>query len=72
MGRRAGMMLAERRMAVGMLTAGMTGREVAAHFGRSESTLSHLWTKYRLTGTVIDRPHSDPVKQLLKKITTSS
>ena len=58
MGRRAGMTLAERQTAVGMLTAGMTGRDVGAHFGRSESTKSRLWTKYRLTGTVIDRPRS--------------
>ena len=58
MGRRAGMTLAEHQTAVGMLTAGMTGREVAAHFGRSESTVSRIWTKYRLTGTVNHRPRS--------------
>ena len=52
------MTLAERHTAVRMLTAGMTGREVAVHFGRSESRISRLWTKHRLTGTVIDRPRS--------------
>ena len=61
------MTLAERHTAVGMLTAGMTGCEVAAHFGRSESTISHLWTKYRLTGTVIDRPRSGRPRKTLAR-----
>ena len=49
MGQSAGMTLPERQTALGMLTVEMTGSEGAARFGRSESTISCLWTKYSLS-----------------------
>ena len=56
MGRRPGLPLDQRNMAIGMLTGGMMVKEVAQHFHVSESAISRLRTKYRQTGTIKDRP----------------
>ena len=55
MGRRPGLPLGQRNMAIGMLTGGMMVKDVAQHFHVSESAISRLRTKYRQTGTIKDR-----------------
>ena len=42
MGRRPGMTFEERERAIGMLTAGMSARDVARHFQRHESTIKRM------------------------------
>lgn len=58
MGRVPGMTLDRRQMAIGMLNAGVTAREVARQFNVNESTISRLKTRYQLTGNVKDMPRS--------------
>lgn len=58
MGRRPGMTLERRHIAIGMMTAGMSARDVARHVGVHESTISRLRVRYQLTGNVKDRPRS--------------
>lgn len=58
MGRRAGMTLDQRNVAIGMLTAGSSVRDVARHFGFSERTIHRLKTRFRQTGSVSDLPRS--------------
>ena len=58
MGRRPGLTLERRQMAIGMLAAEMSVRDVARHFGVTERTMSNLKRKFRETGTVKDRPRS--------------
>ena len=61
MGRRPGMTLMtfeQRDRAIGMLTAGMSERDVAGHFKRHESTISRLLNTFQQTGNVVDRPRS--------------
>ena len=58
MGRAPGMTLGRRQMAIGMLNADMTAREVARQFNVRESTISCLKTRYQLTGDVKDMPRS--------------
>ena len=48
----------QRERAIGMLTAGMSARDVARHFKRHESTISLLLDKFQQTGNVVDRPRS--------------
>ena len=57
MGRRPGLNLDQRNVAIGMLAGGMMVKEVAQLFGVSQSSISRLRTKYRQLGTVKDRPH---------------
>ena len=54
MGRRPGLTLDQRNMAIEMLVAGMRNKEVAGHFQVSQSTISRLSTKFRQTGSVND------------------
>ncbi len=58
MGRRAGMTLERRQMAIGMLTAGMKVRDVARHFLVHECTIGRLKRRFLETGAVADRPRS--------------
>lgn len=58
MGRRPGLTLDQRNVAIGMLTAGMMVKQVAQHFQVSESAISRLRTKFQQTGSVKDRPRS--------------
>ena len=61
--RRPGMTFEQRERAIGMLTAGMSARDVARHFQRHESTLSRLLNRFRQTGNVADRlDQADRVK----------
>ena len=55
MGRRPGLTLDQRNVAIGMLTGGMWVKEVAQRVRVSESAISRLRAKYRQTGTVKDR-----------------
>ena len=48
----------QRERAIGMLTAGMSAREVAQHFQRHESTKSRLLNRFQQTRNVADRPRS--------------
>ena len=48
----------QRERAIGMLTAGMSARDVAQHFQRHESTISRLLNRFQQTGKVADRPRS--------------
>ena len=56
--RRPVMTLEQRERAIGMLTAGMSARDVAQHFQRHESTKSRLLSRFQQTGNVVDRPRS--------------
>ena len=53
-----GMTFEQRERAIGMLTAGMSEREVARHFKRHESTITRLLNRFQQTGNVTDRPRS--------------
>ena len=55
---RPGMMFEQRERDIGMLTAGMSARDVARHFQRHESTVSRLLNRFQQTGNVADRPRS--------------
>ena len=46
------------KRAIGMLTAGMSARDVAQHFQCHESTISRLLNRFQKTGNVADRPGS--------------
>ena len=48
----------QRERAIGMLTAGMSARDVARHFQRHELTISRLMNRFQQTGNVTDRPRS--------------
>ena len=50
MGRRQVMMLEQRHISVGMMTASMNARVVARHFRKHESTIRRLRIRYQLTG----------------------
>ena len=49
--------------AIGMLTAGMSARDVAQHFQRHESTISPLLNRFQQTGNVADRPRSGRLRK---------
>ena len=52
---RPGMTLEQRERAIGMLTTGMSARDVARHLQRHESTISRLLNRFEQTGNVADR-----------------
>ena len=56
--RRPGMTFEQRERAIGMLTAGMSARDVAWHFQRHESTIRRLLNRFQQTGNVADRSRS--------------
>ena len=62
--------------AIGMLTAGMSARDVAWHFQSHESTISRLLNRFQKTGNVADRPRSDRPRKTTPQedrfLTTSS
>ena len=58
MGCRPRMTFEQRERAIGMLTAGMSARDVGRHFQRHESTISPLLNRLQQTGNVADRPRS--------------
>ena len=49
----------QRERAIGMLTAGMSARDVARHFQRHESTINRLLNRFQQNGNVVNRPKSD-------------
>ena len=48
----------ERSQAVGMLNASMSASIVLRHFGCTQNTIEHLRRRFRVTGSVADRPRS--------------
>ena len=48
----------QRERAIGMLTTGMSARDIALHFQRNESTISRLLNRFQQPGNVADRPRS--------------
>lgn len=52
------MTVQERDVAIGMLQAGATVREVAETFGRSRSTIHRLYQKFHHTSTTRDKPRA--------------
>ena len=57
------MMFEQRESAIGMLTVGISARDVSQHFQRHESTISRLLNRFQQTGNVADRPDlADRVK----------
>ena len=71
-----GMMFGQRERAIGMLTAGMSAKDIARHFQCHESTISQLLNRFQQTGNIADRPRSGrPRKTKLREdhfLTTSS
>ena len=55
---RPGMTFEQREIAIGMLTAGMSARDIARHFQCQESTISRLLNRFQQTGNVADQPRS--------------
>lgn len=76
MGRRSGLRLDQRNVAIDMLTGGMMVKDVAQHFRVSESAISRLRTKCRQTGTFKDRPPAGRLRKTTRRednyIVTSS
>ena len=56
--RRPEMTFEQRERAIGMLTAGMSARDIAGHFQRHESSISRLLNRFQQTGNVADRLRS--------------
>ena len=68
--RRPGMTFEQRERAIGMLTAGMSARDVARHFQRHESTINRLLNRFQ-HGSRSGRPRkTTPRKD--RFLTTSS
>ena len=74
--RRPGLTFEQRERAIGMLTAGMSARDVARHFRRHESTISRLLNRFQQTWNVADRPRSGRPRKTTPRedrfLTTSS
>ena len=66
----------QRERAIGMLTAGMSARNVARHFQRHESTTSRLLNRFQQIGNVTDQPRSGRPRKTTPRedrfLTTSS
>ena len=62
--------------AIGMLTAGMSARDVARHFQHHESTRSPPLNRFQQTGNVADQPKSGRLHKTTPRedhfLTTSS
>ena len=56
--RRPGMTFEQRERAIGILTAGMSARDIGRHFQRHESTISRPLNRFQQTGNVADRPRT--------------
>ena len=63
MGRRPSLSPNDRAMAVGMLDAGQSARDVARRFGVSHSTILRLNERFQTTRSVKDRPRSGRPKK---------
>ena len=74
--RRPGMTFEQRERAIGMLTAGISARDVARHFQRHELTISRLLNRFQQAGNVADRPRSCRLRKTTPRedrfLTTSS
>ena len=74
--RRPGMTFEQRERAIGMLTTGMSARDVARHFQCHESTISRLLNRFQQTGHVPDRSRSGRPRKTTPRedrfLTTSS
>ena len=55
---RPGMTFEQCERAIGLLSAGMSARDIAWHFQRHKSTISQLLNRFQQTGNVADRPRS--------------
>ena len=55
MGRRPDSTLSKRKIVIGILTVGMTNKQIVRHFQACESTISGLRTKLRQLGSVENR-----------------
>ena len=66
----------QRERATGMLTTGMSARDVAWHFQCHKSTISRLLNRFQQTGNVVDRPRSGRLNKTTARedrfLTTSS
>ena len=66
----------QRERAIGMLTAGISARDIAWHFQCHESTISRLLNRFQQTGNIADQPRSGRLcKTTLREdrfLTTSS
>ena len=58
MGRRPGLSINDRNIALGLLEAGMRAADVAGRFGCNERTIYRLQAHFRQTGSAKDRPRS--------------
>ena len=66
--RRSGMTFLQGERAIGMLTAGMSARDVARHSQPYEPTISRLLNRFQQTGNVADRSRSHrPRKTTLRE-----
>ena len=74
--RRPGMTFEQCERAIGILTAGMSARDVARHFQRHQSTISRILNIFQQTGNVADRPRSGKPRKTKPRegrfLTTSS
>ena len=72
--RRPGMMFEQRERAIGMLTDGMSARDVARHFIHYKSTISLLLNRFQQNGNFVDQPRSDRPRKTREDgfLTTSS
>ena len=52
----AELIIVQRNRAVGMLQTGMSSRAVAGAFNLCHSTILRLWTLFKQTGDLSDRP----------------
>ena len=56
--RQPGMTFEQRERAIGMLTAGMSARDITKCFQHHESTVSRVLHRFQQTGNVTDQPRS--------------
>ena len=63
------MMFEQRERAIGMLTTGMSARDVAWHFQCHKSTISRLLNRFQQTGKVQTHPdQADRVKPCVETV----
>ena len=66
----------QRERTIGMITAGMSARDVAQYFQRHDSTISLLLNRFQQIGNVVDRPRSGRPRKTTPRedrfLTTSS
>ena len=67
MGRRPDSTLGKRKIAIGMLTAGMMNKQIVRHFQASASTISSLRNKIRRISSVENRKPCDRSRKTTKR-----